>query len=88
MDNPELEERLIRMGKAIPYEGTEIGETWGLLIDIFERIQEDYVSPEFAEGFKKELIKQLEDFENNYEFTEEEREVTRKETTRYLNYKG
>jgi len=88
MYDPELEKRVEKLGEAIPYEGTEVGETWDLLAHIFQMLQESYVSDEFAAAFKKELVEQLEDFENNYEFTEEVIETTRKETIRELIYKG
>jgi len=86
MYDPELEKRVSKLREASGYEETEIGETWRLMADIFDGLQESYVSEEFVEAFRKEIDAHLNNLESNYKWVEEEQEVTRKEKVRELVY--
>lgn len=88
MDPKERREKVKILKKAASLEGSEVGETWHLLVDIFNRLQIDYVSEEFAEAFLKEIDQQIESFEAEFEFIDEEREVTKTERVVDLIWKG
>jgi len=75
------EDKLDKMREYGALEGTEVGETWCLLADLFEHLQPDYVSEEFIEAVKKEVKKHSDNIEDNWEVevSEELRKVIHRE---------
>lgn len=72
-----------RLQEYSEYEGSETGEVWYELARFWESYR-DYVSEEFKEALKKEIIIQACDTHIYYKLVE--KEYTEKIKTKYLEY--
>jgi len=63
--------------EAASLEGTEVGEYWGLLVDLWLRAR-DAGSDKFLAALKEELLEQYDYLHEEYRLVEEERVERRK----------
>jgi len=66
------------------YEGTEVGKTWGILCDLYNR--RDYITDKFKKQVIKEIITEAEFVEKNYVFVDEV--IEHQQTVRNLKFIG
>lgn len=85
--NIDIEDVIEQLQVYTELEGTEVGDTAGRLIELYESSM-DYISPKFLECLERELRDFLENFQQNYEIVEEDYTPPPSYKRKTLNYKG
>lgn len=72
------------LNEIIPYEGTEVGDTWASLIRLYESC-DAYVSSEFKIALEKEIITQAETAEDQFVLEEKDEIISYTQNVKRLN---